>query len=124
MEDFEALEACASQLFTKLLAAKASLGDEELFDAEIFDLKAVRKLVRKGIDVVTLSGMAWANGWCVPVDLTLQCGEKKMAKGKRVERILENLQQLDFAKARRELLGELLRGGRSKRYHEVSIRRL
>ena len=38
------------------------------------------------------------NGWCVPVDLTLQCGESDMTKDERINRILGNLENLDFAK--------------------------
>eukprot|EP00435_Cladocopium_sp_Y103_P006737 s3194_g2.t1 len=100
VEDFDVLGSLALQLFDgNTYAARIARDGAELLDEEISDLRAVRSVVEQGCDVATLVGIfTIRNGWCVPVDLTLQCGESDMTKDERIHRILGNLENLDFAK--------------------------
>ena len=99
LEDFDALCGSASEIFQRIYGARVALEGEELLDEELSDLQVVRQVVSKGCDVVTLMGLLQLrDGWCVPVDLSLQRGESKMSKERRVDRLLGNLEKLDFAK--------------------------
>lgn len=99
-QDFEVLTGLALKLFEgRVYAARIARDGEEILDEEINDLRAVQSVVREGCDVATLVGIfRLRNGWCVPVDLTLQCGESDMTKDERVSRIVTNLERCDFAK--------------------------
>ena len=99
LEDFDALCGSAAEIFQQIYAARVALDDEELLDEELSDLGVVRRVVSDGCDVVTVTGIfKLRDGWCLPVDLTLQRGESKMSKERRVDRLLGNLEKLDFAK--------------------------
>ena len=100
VQDFDVLCSLALQLFDRhVYAARIARDQEELLDEEISDLRAVRSVVEEGCDVATLTGIfRLRNGWCLPVDLTLQCGESDMTKDERINRIMGNLDKLDFAK--------------------------
>ena len=100
VEDFDVLCTLALQLFDKhVYAARIVRDQEELVDEEIADVGELRSVVQEGCDVATLVGMfRLRNGWCVPVDLTLQCGESDMTKDERINRIISNLEKHDFAK--------------------------
>ncbi|CAE7257635.1 unnamed protein product [Symbiodinium sp. CCMP2592] len=104
-EDFHALHQLAVELFrgeANLHSARIVSDGEELFDEDILsaaDMAQVFTFVRQGCDVATLTGSyRLPSGWHVPVDLTLQRGDKDMSKATRLDRILLNIEDLNFAK--------------------------
>lgn len=101
MEDFDALEQLVRELCVRngLISAKVAWQDEDVFDGEISTLTEVRRHVEHGADLVVITGRyELRTGWQVPMDFTLQRGESKMSKEKRVARIKVNLEERNFAK--------------------------
>lgn len=81
-------------------SAKICKNEEELFDGDLADSGELRRLVaQEAPDVVAITGTCWLHdGWCIPVDFTLNCGESRMPKGRRIDRIIDNLEVCNFAK--------------------------
>jgi len=123
--DFDTLEALARQLcHNQVLSAKVAWQDDDLFDEDVTDLQAVRDLVASHeADVVVITGRyELKNGWQVPMDFTLQRGESKMPKAKRMARIQANLEEGNFAKVVsriRSLLTPAKKGTFASEWNEV-----
>ncbi|CAE7549933.1 unnamed protein product [Symbiodinium necroappetens] len=120
-EDFYMLHELAVGLFrgrANLHSARIVSGGEELFDEDIHtadDMAQVCTFVRQGCDVATLTGSyRLPSGWHVPVDLTLQKGDKDMSKATRLDRILSNIEDLNFAKVVSRVRGMLKPAGKAR----------
>mmetsp|Transcript_62143 Transcript_62143/g.173605 ORF Transcript_62143/g.173605 Transcript_62143/m.173605 type:complete len:288 (+) Transcript_62143:71-934(+) len=102
VSDFDSLERLAAQMCggsNNIMSAQVSMEDEAKLDDETQDLRCVRALVAEGADVVVITGrMSLRSGWSVPMDFTLQCGDAKMSKAQRLEKIRGNLEAKNYAK--------------------------
>jgi hypothetical protein len=102
LTDFDALQRLASELCGtpgNIISAKVAWEDEDRFDEEVADLEEVRRQVANGADVVVITGRyLLASGWQVSMDFTLQRGESRMSKERRLARIWDNIQEGNYAK--------------------------
>lgn len=100
-KDFDELQGLVEELVVPdgLISAKVARDNNDLFDEEIADFTEVRRYVEQGADLVVVTGRyELSSGWQVPMDFTLQRGSSKMTKEERIERILCNIEEKNFAK--------------------------
>eukprot|EP00746_Dinoflagellata_sp_MGD_P161643 gnl/MRDRNA2_/MRDRNA2_88864_c0_seq1.p1 gnl/MRDRNA2_/MRDRNA2_88864_c0~~gnl/MRDRNA2_/MRDRNA2_88864_c0_seq1.p1 ORF type:complete len:342 (-),score=58.68 gnl/MRDRNA2_/MRDRNA2_88864_c0_seq1:114-1139(-) len=111
LSDFDSMVQLARNLCIArggIISAKVAWEDTNLFDAEVDDLRTVRQQVANGADLAVITGRyQLQSGWQVSMDFTLQRGDSKMTKQRRIARMWDNMNEGNYAKVVSRIRGIL-----------------